>query len=246
MGDTRYYAAFAKCSDGTYVYSNLYDYSPKKYALSRLEKSTDENMKALCVAMLNYGAAAQSYFGYKTDDLMNASLTAEQQALVKTYSADLFAGAVAADSSKVGEFVKTESGFSRRKASVSFEGAFAINYYFAPDADMDGDITFYYWTPEAYAAADLLTVDNASGKMTMMDAGDGSYWAQITGISAKQLDDTFYVAAVYTSDSSMRCTGIVPYSLSKYCLNHAVDGNEMQELSAATAIYGYHAKAYFA
>jgi hypothetical protein len=31
--------------------------------------------------MLNYGAAAQNYFGYRTDDLMNADLTQAQKAL---------------------------------------------------------------------------------------------------------------------------------------------------------------------
>ena len=245
MGDARYYAAYAKLSDGSYVYSPLYEYSPKKYALSRLVNSTDANMKALCVAMLNYGAAAQNYFGYKTDDLMNASLTEEQQAMVVSYDPALFAGAAAVDSSKVGNFVKTDVGFSGRSATVSFEGAFAINYYFVPNGAVDGDITFYYWNADDYAAVETLMPSNASGKMTMTAAGDGSYWAQVTGIAAKQMDDTYYVAAFYTSDFETCCTGVIPYSLSKYCMNNAVDGNDMQELAAYTAVYGYHAKAYF-
>jgi hypothetical protein len=76
LGDDLYMRFYGKLADGSYVYSKLVTYSPKKYAMSRLQKSTDEKQKALCVAMLNYGAAAQSYFGYKTDKLMNAELTA--------------------------------------------------------------------------------------------------------------------------------------------------------------------------
>ena len=245
MGDNRYYAAYAKLSDGSYAYSALYEYSPKKYALSRLANSTDANMKALCVAMLNYGAAAQNYFGYKTDDLMNASLTDEQRSMVVAYDRALFAGATPVDSSKVGNFAKTDIGFGGRSATVSFEGAFAINYYFVPNAPVDGDITFCYWDADAYAGAETLMPSNASGKMIMTASGDGSYWAEVTGIAAKQLDDTYYVAAFYTSDFEVCCTGVIPYSLSKYCMNNAVDGNSMQELAAYTAVYGYHAKTYF-
>ena len=245
MGDTRYYAAYAKLADGSYLYSQLYSYSPKAYALSRLEKSTDANMKALCAAMLNYGAQAQLYFGYKTHDLMNASLTAEQKALVADYSAGLFRGAVSADPAKVGSFAKTATGFSGRSATVSFEGAFAINYYFTPDSAVDTGVTFYYWTPADYAKASTLTTSNASGKMTMVKNTDGSYWAEVTGIAAKQLDDTYYVAAFYTNNSEVRCTGVIAYSLSKYCVNNAKAGNPMEALAAATAVYGYHAKAYF-
>ena len=246
MGDTRYYAAYAKLSDGSYVYSDLYAYSPKKYALSRLANSTSDSMKALCVAMLNYGTEAQLYFNYRTDDLMNATLTTQQQALVTAYSSNLFKGAIAADASKVGSFAKTSTGFKSRSATVSFEGAFAINYYFTPDAAVDNNITFYYWTAEDYAKASSLSTSNASGKMTMVKGADGSYWAQVTGIAAKQLDDTYYVAAFYTTDSEVRCTGVIAYSLSKYCLSKAVAGNEMQGLASATAMYGYYAKNYFA
>ena len=245
MGDARYYAAYVKMSDGSYVYSPLYEYSPKKYALSRLANSTNESMKALCVAMLNYGAEAQTYFGYKTDDLMNASLTAEQKALVVAYSADLFRGAIAADSTKTTNFAQTSTGFSSRSATVSFEGAFAINYYFTPNCELDGDITFYYWSATDYANASTLTVANATGKMTMVKNADGSYWAQVTGIAAKQLDDTYYVAAVYTSNLERCCTGVIAYSLSKYCMNKAAGTSDMKDLAADTAIYGYYAKVYF-
>ena len=244
MGDDRYYCAYAKLADGTYVYSELKQYSPKQYALNRLEKSEDENMKALCVALLNYGAAAQTYFGYNTDALMNATLTAEQQALVVAYNASYFKGAVAADSTKAAAFVSTNSGFSSKAASVSFEGAFAINYYFAPSAAVEGQLQMYIWTPEDYAAAAELTADNASKVVDMAAQADGSYWAAVTGIAAKNLDETYYVAAVYTdADGVTHCTGVIAYALSKYCMNN--DSGSMGELAQNTAMYGYYADIYF-
>lgn len=244
LGDDVYMRVYAKTKRG-YIYSTMVTYSPKAYAMSRLEKSTSESMKALCVAMLNYGAAAQEYFGYKTDRLMNAELTAAQKALVKPYDAGLFAGAVQAETAKARNFPKT-AGFSARSATVSFEGALAINYYIAPSEEISGDVMFFYWDAEDYSRPDVLTIENVTGAVSMTDNGDGSYWAQIEGIAAKQLDDTFYVAAIYTdAEGAGHCTGIIAYSLSKYCLSKAVDGNRMQDLAAATAMYGYYAKAYF-
>jgi hypothetical protein len=163
---------------------------------------------------------------------------------VVAYSADLLNGPVSADSSKAGAMVKTEVGFGSRNATVSFEGAFAINYYFAPNSYVDSHIIFYYWTADDYAAASMLSPANATGKMTMQVNSDGTYWAQISGIAAKQLDDTFYVAAVYTSDLETRCTGVIAYSLSKYCMNNA-NHPLMAEFAKATAVYGHHAKQYF-
>jgi hypothetical protein len=245
MGDNRYYAAYARNADGSCTYSPLYEYSPKKYAMNRIEKSSDQNMKALCVALLNYGAAAQTYFGYKTDDLMNADLTAGQKALIKAYSADLLVGAVAAEQHKTGTFVKTDAGFRKRSATVSFEGAFAINYYFTPDRVPEGEITFYYWTAADYEAAEVLTADNATGSCAMLETDAGSYWAEVTGIPAKSIDDTVYAAAVYTSGGETCCTGVIAYSLSTYCKKTAAGTSLMQPLAAATGVYGYYAKVYF-
>jgi hypothetical protein len=244
MGDDRYYCAYAKLTDGTYIYSDLQQYSPKQYAMNRLENSEDETMKALCVALLNYGAAAQEYFGYRTDDLMNAGLTAEQQALVVPYDASYFKGAVAPDSTKLGAFASTNSGFSGKSASVSFEGAFAINYYFAPSGEVNGDVNLYIWTSADYAAAEEFTADNASSVIATDLQADGSYWGQVAGIAAKALDDTYYVAAVYTdAEGVTHCTGIIAYSLSRYCMKQA--SGVMGDLAQHTAMYGYYAESYF-
>jgi hypothetical protein len=242
MGDERYYCAYAKLSDGTGAYSGLYQYSPEKYAMSRIQNSSNEKLKALCVAMLNYGAAAQQYFGYRTDDLMNGALTEAQKALAAPYDAAYFTGAVKADPTKTGVF-GNPWGFSSRSASVSFEGAFAMNFYFTPNAVMDSNLYFYYWTPDAYAAAEVLTAANASGKL-VMEEKDGVFSATVEGIAPKDLDKTYYVAGIYLSDVSICSTDVIAYSLSKYCMNNAY-GN-MGALSQAAAMYGYYAAQYFA
>ena len=53
--------------------------SVESYAL-RIFDAQDDATKTLLVDMLNYGAAAQTYFGYRDSYLVNADLTEEQQA----------------------------------------------------------------------------------------------------------------------------------------------------------------------
>lgn len=241
LGDALYFKVYAKLSDGSYVYSDVAGYHAVAYAKTVLNSSdSDPKAKALVVAMLNYGAAAQVYFGYKTDMLMNASLTAEQQALVQVYDGSMVADVVKADPSKAGFFIM-DGGYSKIWPTVSFEGAFSINFYFAPNKTVDASPTFYYWDAETYAAVDVLTPANATGVLTMAQDG-ANYSAAVEGIVAKSIDETVYVAGVYTSDGVSYPTDIIAYSLGNYCKNIAANG---EAFGAATAVYGYYAKTYF-
>lgn len=73
--------AYVKTSSG-YTYSEVTPYSVQKYAADKLgltpgvTGTTDEKLKTLLRDMLDYGASAQIYFNYKTDDLANAILNA--------------------------------------------------------------------------------------------------------------------------------------------------------------------------
>jgi hypothetical protein len=131
LGETRYYVAYVKVTKDIFVYSDIYEYSPKKYAVNMLGKDTTSGaQKALCVAMLNYGAAAQEFFGYKVDNLMNEVLTDGHRALVCDYSSDLVDAVIPADEAKMGEFVMTNGGFAKKTATIAFNSAFNINFYF--------------------------------------------------------------------------------------------------------------------
>jgi hypothetical protein len=246
LGDNLYVRVFVEKTDGTYLYGNIVTYSPKTYAYNRLQNSNNEAMKKLCVALLNYGAAAQEYFGYKTNNLVNAGLSEEQ-----IYNSELFSGAKATvNATKASSFGVTGTGFNNEKsgASVSFDGAFAINYYFEPTNTVQGDVTFYYWTAEAYNSASKLTAANASGSLVMKNTGTGRYWAEISGIAAKAIDAPYYAVAVYSDGANNYSTGVKVYSVSKYCVNLAASetaSDAMKDLATATAMYGYYAKQYF-
>ena len=241
LGDAVYFKVYAKLTDGSYVYSDIAGYHAVAYAKSVLNNSgSSAKAKALVVAMLNYGAAAQEYFGYNTDSLMNAILTPDQQALISEYSSSMVADVVKASSTKVGSFVMN-GGYSNIYPTVSFEGAFSINYYFTPTNAVNGSMTFYYWDSATYNSVSVLTASNATGKITMKQ--DGSDWgAAVEGIAAKSVDETIYVAAVYTSNGVSYPTNVIAYSLGQYCKTIAANG---EAFGAATAVYGYYAKAFF-
>ena len=243
IGDTIYFAVYYKLADGTYGYTSLVGYSPKTYAYNQLNSGTAE-MKPLVVAMLNYGAAAQTYFNYKTDSLMNATLTAAQTALVKTYSDTMIAAVTQASGSKLGEFVN-DSTYTKRYPTISFEGAFCINYYFQPSLAVQGDVTMYIWSLEDYEAADALTRDNATRAVTMTRTETGEYLGVVDGIAAKDLDKAAYVTFCYNDGTADHCGGVLGYTIGLYCKSQASKTGTLADLAKACAVYGYYAKQLF-
>lgn len=244
LGDTIYFKLYLRLPDGSYIYTKLYNYSPKTYAMNMVNGSKySAEMKALAVAMLNYGAAAQTYFGYKPYNLVNNSLTDAQKALVDGYRSDMLDGIVVADSTKRGIF-GTNNGFSGRNLSISFEGAFAINYYMTPKYTVSGDMTMYIWDAATYNSVSQLTQSNAIATVKL--SYDGSYYVgQASGIAAKELDKTVYAAVLYTDGTTLYSSGVMAYSIGAYCTSQAGKATTMQPLAQATAVYGYYAKEYF-
>lgn len=73
--------------DGKEYTGKSLEYSVKQYAYNKLKAdTTDDKFKTMLVDMLNYGAAAQEYWGYNPKNLVNAELTDEQKAYLPTYA----------------------------------------------------------------------------------------------------------------------------------------------------------------
>jgi hypothetical protein len=240
LSDTQYFRALAKKADGSYVYSKMVSYSALDYAKNVLAKSDDVKLKQLVVAMLNYGAEAQKFFDYKTDDLMNKDLTADDQALLAGFDASSLNSVGKVDPAKVGAFAST-GGFASRYPAISFKGAFEINYFFTPANAVDGDMTLYLWNEDTYNSVTELTAENAD-KAVVMTLENGAYTGSSDEIFARRLDQTLYAAVVYESDGVTYCSGVLPYSIAAYCQKPPAD---VQALATAAAIYGCTAKQFF-
>lgn len=251
LSDTVYFKIYAQLEDGSYLYTSMINYSPKSYADNILASAQQPvSLKTLVVSMLNYGAQAQLYFDHKPYNLMNSNLTAEQLALPSAYSKDMVDAVVKADVEKVGEFAATDINFSRAYPTISFEGAFSINYYFIPSVSAASGVTLYYWTYQDYLKISTLSKTNATGIIEMQsetdESGNTQYHGIVEDIAAKDLDQTIYVAAVYTDGTQTYCSGIISYSIGRYCVSQASGSTSMKDFAAAAAVYSYYAKRYFA
>ena len=243
LGDTIYFAVYYQLSDGSYGYSKLASYSPRTYAYNQLKTGSAE-MRPLVVSMLNYGAAAQHYFSYHTDAPVNADLTADQLALVEGYRADMIGGVTQASGDKLGQFIN-DGTYTRRYPTISFEGAFCINFYFQPSQPVAGDVTMYLWSLEDFQGAQVLTKENATKAIPMTLTESGEYLGVADGIAAKELDKAVYASFVYSDGTTEHCGGVVAYTIGLYCKSQAAQTGALADLAAATAVYGYYAKQLF-
>jgi len=148
----------------------------------------------------------------------------------------------APDASKAGHFQMDTTAFSSVYPTVSFEGAFSVNFYFTNKLNPDDGLTLCYWDAAAYQSADKLLTSNATGQISMTYDGE-SWHGAVEGIAAKEIDQPIYVVAYYKSNGVTHTTSVIAYSLGRYCESIAANGNAF---GAATAVYGYYAKAYFA
>ena len=73
------YTTLKATKNGETCLSQTKEYSVATYIYSQLEKTTDPTFKTLLTDMLNYGASAQIYKDYKTNNLVNEAMTKDQQ-----------------------------------------------------------------------------------------------------------------------------------------------------------------------
>ena len=77
--------------DGVEYCSETDIYSVSAYAYSQLERDTvPESLKKLCAELLRYGSAAQTFKGYRTDELADSKLTVAQQSYLAPLDAVTF------------------------------------------------------------------------------------------------------------------------------------------------------------
>jgi DNA-directed RNA polymerase subunit RPC12/RpoP len=144
--------------------SNELEYSVMKYCVNQINKSSDEKLVAVCKAMLNYAAAAQTYFNYNTDNLANASLNEADKVLPEV---DASAYALSVEGS--------ESGLKPSSATLMLESEVKIRIYFAAQGGASIDDYTY-------------TIDGKEVPIQYNEK-NGRYYIESDGIAAKELDN---------------------------------------------------------
>jgi len=184
MIDTQYVVGYIKLANGQYVYAKAVEYSPMIYATRMVSKSdTDDATKHLCNALMHYGAAAQKKFGYKTETLMSEGFAA-----------------VAYDESVLGESVFSvdttpTNGFTTKAATLLFEGAITYRIRYAVSSELSGKDLYLEYTFKG-------TTDSVE-----IEQINGSYYGYVSGIAAKDMDETVVFKPYYLAEDGSKVYG---------------------------------------
>ena len=222
MGETLYAVYYLRHADGTYSYGPMQEYSPKIYAMSQLGKAgTAENVKNTLIGMLNYGAATQIQQGYKTDELANNELTAEQQNWVYDASKAVTKLEDISKATWTVDTRMTHGGWTLlTQGATTYRRVMKIAKAVVEGAAESGLI---YWTEADYAAATVLDPENPTGKIVGLTKYNtaGTQWAaDMPGVAAKNLGDTYYICVyLKDADGTMHYSDLATYSAHTYATN---------------------------
>lgn len=233
IGDTL--IAYLDFTKGEQNYNDKVDeYSLKQYAEERLAASANESFKRLLVDLLNYGAAAQTYFEYKTDKPVNAELTEEQKAL-STGKYKEITKVVSDEDTGV-----YEAEITRKNIKFGNRIELLLATSFEKDSILDGvKLKVVYTT-----ASNTEAVGYVDGKDFVYRTDVNAYTAYFDGLKASEFRSVLELTLM-RGDEEISMT--VKYSLDTYAANRleASEDENYRELLKKTLIYSDSAKNYF-
>lgn len=216
MGDN-ITATFHATVDGVEYTDTVGNYSVRDYCVNQLEKTKDPEMKTLLSDILVYGAAAQTYTGYETDELITDGL-------------DLTPSNFESFSGKAVTFTGEQSDDARWiSASLVLSNDVAARFGFVADR-IDG----------------LCVEVTINGRTQIFDtfesAGNGRYYITFEGIMATEFDDVVTARFVYNGKAF---GAAVHYSVNTYIcgMQNSTNGT-LADLVQALYNYGASTAAY--
>lgn len=216
MGDNISATLYAKKGGETVSYTKA-NYSVRTYCENQLAKSDDAKLTTLLSDLLTYGAAAQTYTGYRTDALVTSGL-------------ELTPSAFTALETKKATFTgEMSDSVDWTAATLVLSNAPAIRFYFVAET-VDG----------------LTVTASLNGReqtfTTFTEAGEDKYYIEFRGVTATEFDDA--VTASFSVGGT--ATGrTVSYSINTYIYGmQNSDNTILQALVRALYNYGASAAAY--
>lgn len=204
--------------DGKEYTGKSLEYSVKQYAYNKLKAdTTDDKFKTMLVDMLNYGAAAQEYWGYNPKNLVNAELTDEQ----KTHATQT--DPALTDNRAVSG---TANGLELKGITLLMQEKIAIKYYF---------------THKNYTGK----MSDLTMKVTYVDSNGQTQTCEITGDKFTTNGDSYAVvfdelnptqlhtvctAEVFDKDGK-KVSQTVTYSAESYAARKLADGNTNEKFA---------------
>lgn len=233
LHQTLYLVGYVKLPNDQYIYSSVLEYSPSTYAYNMIEKysaTPDNNTYKLCVALLNYIAAAQQYFGSEIE-LVNAGLSKTERAM-GTITELVTAPSISTDK----QVSADKKVFTSSAQNLLFEKMISIGVIYVVDTNTINTASECYtvfWTPDQFEAI--------QGKPSIDNLGQGSkvpmsvykdtegQWVSLTPqkIAAKDMKDTVYyfMGVIKHADGTVSYSEVMSYTIETYINNKQSDGS---------------------
>ena len=250
LGDQLAFRPFYTDGNGQYKYGRLIaSYSPKTYCYNKL-KTSDPDLRndPVCIAILNYGAAAQKHFKHNVDNLMNADLTAEQQALV--WDGSLVRKDWDVPGAKEAGLERNTTVIKGRGGNIVLGGAIDVTYYFRVNTEV-AEAVLLTWSEADYNAVEVLSEANATAVVDLKYVGEDKGYPRYEylheGVAVKNMFNTLYVCAKITgTDGNVYYSGVIGYSAERFAFINQNNATEtIAEVAKRIAIYGDAARTYF-
>lgn len=201
-------------SVSTYCYRTLSTYSADEHA----------ELRTLLVDLLNYGAASQTYVGYKTNDLVNANLTDAQRAWGTASDRTL------TTHKDVNYVVRDDATVSYTGVGLSLRDSIAIRFKINAQ-----DVT-------GLSARVISTLGVRNIPASQFEETTGGYYIYFDYLTAAQIGEAVYVT-IYDGETPVSNT--FSYSVESYAYSKQNDADEkLSALVLAMVRYGDAAKAY--
>lgn len=270
LHQTLYLVGYVKLPNGQYIYSSVLEYSPSTYAYNMIEKysaTPDNNTYKLCVALLNYISAAQTFFetggtlvndGLKNingNDLREMPETWDENTSpeLKIITGKEISGkGVNITASDLFQTVnKTQIGNNLLfEKMLSIAALYQVNsdYITANDTSKCGTII---WTQEQWDSEEASNVNvNAQYGVKVpltaytndVRAADSQWCSLIPEkIAAKDMvDEKYYFLGYIVEDGAVHYSGVKVYTVEQYIYNKVNDNaTEAAMVELAKRLYFY-------
>lgn len=265
-----YLVGYVKLPNDQYIYSSVLEYSPSTYAYNMIEKysaTPDNNTYKLCVALLNYIASAQDYFGVTetlvTDELkkidvslLNYPQAWESVSLRKIEEEDYAGKQIDGDSifqtvdqAQIGNNLLFEK-------MISIGALYQISdQYVTPNSvEKSGTII---WTADQWNDPNVVLgyEDTVGTKVPMAEyipktqASDKQWCSLAPKLAAKDMADTIYFFLGYTahtetddagiSKTTIYYSGVKAYTVEQYISNIVAYSSDTKMVELAKRLYFY-------
>lgn len=249
-GDLVYMRAYVKVGEDKYVYGPAIKYSPERYCRAALEDGSNLKLTEVCAAMLAYGTAAQKYFDYNLNALVDSGLDLTPYSI--EYNENMLDALDRPTAEKANTLTGTRQGVGNATVTLSLEAAIVIDFVSQISVPNIDKVQLLVWNEEDYANAETLAyeagtytyaVDMEPGVML----GISGYVASSVPIPAKEIGDTLYYSIRVTdTNGEVYRGGLGCYSPDQYVRSAANHQNaELADVVRALAVYSEKARVVF-